>query len=169
MGEVLSQSEIHNLLKALSSGELDVDEMKNTEEKQVKNYDFARPSKFSKEHLRTLEIIFEHFGRLLSTNLPAYLRKTVNVEVVNSEVVIYSEFSNALSNPVLLGVVGMQPLSGNIIMEMASNLGFAIVDFLEVQVMLWIKREIFQKLNLQFWNVSLQCVLISCRNHGKML
>ena len=128
MGEVLSQSEIDNLLKALSSGELDVDEMKNTEEKQVKNYDFARPSKFSKEHLRTLEIIFEHFGRLLSTNLPAYLRKTVNVEVVNSEVVIYSEFSNALSNPVLLGVVGMQPLSGNIIMEMASNLGFAIVD-----------------------------------------
>ena len=55
MGEVLSQSEIDNLLKALSSGELDVDEMKNTEEKQVKNYDFARPSKFSKEHLRTLE------------------------------------------------------------------------------------------------------------------
>lgn len=49
MGEVLSQSEIDNLLKALSSGELDVDEMKNTEEKQVKNYDFARPSKFSKE------------------------------------------------------------------------------------------------------------------------
>ena len=128
MGEVLSQSEIDNLLKALSSGELDVDEMKNTEEKQVKNYDFARPSKFSKEHLRTLEIIFEHFGRLLATNLPAYLRKSVSVDVVNSEVVIYSEFSNALSNPVLLGVVGMQPLSGNIIMEMASNLGFAIVD-----------------------------------------
>ena len=63
MGEVLSQSEIDDLLKALSSGELDVDEMKNGEEKQVKNYDFARPSKFSKEHLRTLEIIFEHFGR----------------------------------------------------------------------------------------------------------
>ena len=128
MGEVLSQSEIDNLLKALSSGELDVDEMKNNDEKQVKNYDFARPSKFSKEHLRTLEIIFEHFGRLLATNLPAYLRKSVSVDVVNSEVVIYSEFSNALSNPVLLGVVGMQPLVGNIIMEMASNLGFAIVD-----------------------------------------
>ena len=56
MGEVLSQSEIDDLLKALSSGELDVDEMKNGEEKQVKNYDFARPSKFSKEHLRTLRL-----------------------------------------------------------------------------------------------------------------
>ena len=128
MSEVLSQNEIDNLLKALSSGELDVDEMKNTEEKQVKNYDFARPSKFAKEHLRTLEIIFENYGRLLATNLPAYLRKSVTVDVVNSEVVIYSEFSNALSNPVLLGVVGMNPLNGTVIMEMASNLGFAIVD-----------------------------------------
>lgn len=128
MGEVLSQDEIDNLLKALSTGELDADEMKNTDERQVKDYDFARPAKFSKEHLRTLEIIFEHFGRLLATNLPAYLRKSVSVDVVNSEVVIYSEFSNALSNPVLLGVVGMDPLMGNVVMEMASNLGFAIVD-----------------------------------------
>lgn len=128
MGEVLSQDEIDNLLKALSTGELDADEMKNTDERQVKDYDFARPAKFSKEHLRTLEIIFEHFGRLLATNLPAYLRKSVSVDVVNSEVVIYSEFSNALSNPVLLGVVGMDPLMGNVIIEMASNLGFAIVD-----------------------------------------
>ena len=128
MGEVLSQDEIDNLLKALSTGELDADEMKNTDERQVKDYDFARPAKFSKERLRTLEIIFEHFGRRLATNLPAYLRKSVSVDVVNSEVVIYSEFSNALSNPVLLGVVGMDPLMGNVIMEMASNLGFAIVD-----------------------------------------
>ena len=125
---MIKQDEIDNLLKALSSGELDVEEMKGTDEKQVKNYDFARPSKFSKEHLRTLEIIFEHFGRLLATNLPAYLRKSVNVDIVNSEVVIYSEFSNALSNPVLLGVVSMKPLAGNMVMEMASNLGFAIVD-----------------------------------------
>ena len=54
MPDVLSQDEIDNLLKQLSSGELDVEEMKSAEEKQVKNYDFARPSKFSKEHLRTL-------------------------------------------------------------------------------------------------------------------
>lgn len=128
MGEVLSQNEIDSLLRALNDGELDVEEMKDVPEKQVKNYDFARPSKFSKEHLRTLEIIFEHYGRLISTNLPVYLRKSVQVEVMNSEAVTYSEFSNALSNPVLLGVVDMEPLNGNIILEVASNLGYAIVD-----------------------------------------
>lgn len=128
MGDVLSQSEIDNLLNALSNGELDVEEIKDNNEKQVKEYDFARPSKFSKEHLRTLEIIFEHYGRLLTTNLPVYLRKSVQVEVMNSEAVTYSEFSNALSNPVLLGIVNFSPLQGNIIVEMASNLGYAIVD-----------------------------------------
>ncbi len=128
MGEVLSQNEIDSLLQALSSGELDVEEIKDGGEKQARNYDFARPAKFSKEHLRTLEIIFEHYGRLLSTTMPAYLRKTVQVEIMNSEAVTYSEFSNALSNPVILSIVNFEPLNGNIIMELATNLGFAMVD-----------------------------------------
>ena len=128
MGDTLSQDEIDNLLSALSSGELNPDELDKTPEKTVKNYDFARPSKFSKDHLRTLEIIFENYGRLLSTNLPAYLRKNVQVEVMNAEANTYSEFSNALSNPVLLGVVNFAPLEANIIIELAANLGFAIVD-----------------------------------------
>lgn len=48
MGDVLSQNEIDNLLQALSSGELDAEEIKDSDEKQIKNYDFARPAKFSK-------------------------------------------------------------------------------------------------------------------------
>ena len=128
MSDVLSQNEIDNLLKALSSGEVDVNEMKKSNEVQVKEYDFARPSKFSKEHLRTLEIIYDNYGRLLSTNLPIYLRKNIQVEVMNSEAVTYMEFSNALSNPVLLGIIDFEPLKGNIIMEMATKLGYAIID-----------------------------------------
>ena len=128
MGDTLSQEEIDNLLKAFNDGDLNADDFSDTKEKQVKNYDFARPSKFSKDHLRTLEIIFENYGRLLSTNLPAYLRKNVQVEVVNSEANTYSEFANALSNPVILGVVNFAPLEGNIIIELSANLGFTIVD-----------------------------------------
>lgn len=128
MADVLSQNEIDNLLKQLSSGELDVEEMNDEPVAKIKEYDFARPAKFSKEHLRTLEIIFEHFGRLVSSNLPAYLRKNVQIDVMNSEAVTYSEFSNALSNPVLLGVVNFSPLKGTVIIELASNLGYAIID-----------------------------------------
>lgn len=128
MGEVLSQNEIDSLLQALSSGELDADDISSIDEKPAKNYDFKRPAKFSKEHLRTLEIIFEHYGRLISTNLPVYLRKNIQVNVVNSEACTFSEFSTALANPVLLSVVAFNPLGGNILLELAANLGFAMID-----------------------------------------
>jgi len=128
VGEVLSQNEIDSLLQALSSGELDADEISSIDEKPAKNYDFKRPAKFSKEHLRTLEIIFEHYGRLLSTSLPVYLRKNIQVNVVNSEACTFSEFSTALANPVLLSIVSFYPLSGNIMLELAANLGFAMID-----------------------------------------
>lgn len=128
MGEVLSQNEIDNLLAALSSGEMDADQLQDNEEKKVKNYDFNRPAKFSKEHLRTLEIIFEHYSRLISTNLPVYLRKNVQVAVASSETVTFNEFTNALSNPVILGIINFAPLNGTIIMDLATNLGYAMLD-----------------------------------------
>ncbi len=128
MGDVLSQSEIDNLLSALNSGEFDSAEMEEVEQRQVKDYNFARPSKFSKDHLRTLVFIFEHYARLLSTHLPVYLRRNVQVEVMHAEAATFQEFSNSMSNPVLLGVVNFEPLEGNIIIEMASGLGYTIVD-----------------------------------------
>lgn len=128
MSEVLSQQEIDNLLAALSTGELDANDIQDKEEKQVKDYDFKRPVKFSKEHLRTLEIIFEHYGRLLATNLQVYLRKNVQVTVNSSETVTFSEFSNALSSPVILSIVNFAPLPGNILMELSLNIGYVIID-----------------------------------------
>ena len=128
MSEVLSQNEIDNLLAAFSTGELNVDQIQKDDEKKTKDYDFKRPAKFSKEHLRTLEIIFEHYARLLSTALPIQLRKPVQVSVGNSETVTYSEFSNALSNPVILGVINFRPLQGNIIIELQANIGFSFID-----------------------------------------
>lgn len=128
MSDVLSQSEIDNLLQALVSGDLDVNKMQNEDEKQVRDYDFSRPTKFSKEHLRTLEIIFEHYGRLISTNLPVFLRKNVQVMVSSSETVTFSEFTNSLANPVVLGIVNFAPLNGMIIMDLAINLAYAMLD-----------------------------------------
>ena len=56
MSDILSQSEIDNLSENNCRMEiLDVDQIQGEDEKQAKNYDFSRPTKFSKEHLRTLE------------------------------------------------------------------------------------------------------------------
>lgn len=129
MGEVLSQSEIDELFKALNTGEIDVSEMKEANvQKGIKIYDFARPSKFSKEQLRTLEIVFENYARLISTYLSGHLRTMVSAEVMNAEAITYSEFSNALNNPVILAVTDFRPLKGSILLELSPNMGYTIID-----------------------------------------
>ena len=47
---------------------------------------------------------------------------------MNSEACTFSEFSTALANPVLLGIVSFEPLNGSIMVELAANLGFTMVD-----------------------------------------
>ena len=52
--DVLSQSEIDDLLSALSTGVVSAEEMKvEQKQKKVKVYDFKRPDKFSKDQIRT--------------------------------------------------------------------------------------------------------------------
>ena len=66
--DVLSQSEIDKLLSALSSGDVNAEEVKAEEQqKKVKTYDFKRPDKFSKDQIRTLQMLHENFGRMLNT------------------------------------------------------------------------------------------------------
>lgn len=129
MGDILSQNEIDELLKALNTGEIDVHQMQNTkQEKKIKSHDFRRPSKFAKDHLKTLHIINENYARLITNFLSGYLRTLVQVDVISVEPLQYLEFTNSISNPVVLGVVDFTPLSGQIILEMAPNIAYSLID-----------------------------------------
>ncbi len=129
MGDVLSQSEIDELLKSLSSGELDVQEItEEPSERKIRNYDFRRPNKFAKDHLRTMHMIHENFARLVTNFLSGYLRTLVQVDVISVEQLTYYEFNNSISNPVVLAIVELSPLSGSVIVEMAPNIAYALID-----------------------------------------
>ena len=105
MNEVLSQDEIDQLLTAISTGEVDADEMKNnSEQRKVKIYDFKRPDKFSKDQIRTISMIHETFARLTSTSLSAQLRAMVHVHVVSVDQLTYEEFIRSIPNPTTLAV-----------------------------------------------------------------
>ena len=52
----------------------------------------------------------------------------MQVTVASSETVTFNEFTNALSNPVILGIIDFAPLNGNIILDLATNLGYAMLD-----------------------------------------
>ncbi|TCO79938.1 flagellar motor switch protein FliM [Marinisporobacter balticus] len=129
MSDVLSQSEIDALLQALSTGEVDAQEMKaETKEAKVKRYDFRRPNKFAKDQLRTLQIIHENFSRALNTFLSGYLRSLIHVEVLSVEQLSNYEFTNSIANPAILGIIDFSPLDGQIILDITADIAFAIID-----------------------------------------
>ena len=129
MAEILSQNEIDALLNALTSGEVDVEEIQDVDQvEKVKKYDFRNPQKIAKDQLRTLEIIHENFGRLFQTFLTAYLRAPVKTNILTVDQFAYSEFSNAISNPAFLSVVDFKPLNGQILIDISTNVVYSIID-----------------------------------------
>ena len=127
--DVLSQSEIDQLLSALSTGVVSAEEIKVEEEqKKIKVYDFKRPDKFSKDQIRTLYMLHENFARLLNTYLSTHLRTLVNVNVASVDQLTYEEFVRSLSNPSVISVMNMEPLKGNVILDLNPNIAFAIID-----------------------------------------
>ncbi len=129
MTEVLSQSEIDALLNALSTGEVDVEEIQEIDNsKKTKKYDFRNPQKISKEQIKTLEIIHENFSRYMQTFLTGYLRAPVKIQLLTVDQFAYIEYSNALPNPTFLSIIDFKPLNGQILFDISPNIIYTIID-----------------------------------------
>ena len=128
-GEILSQSEIDALLSALSTGEMDAEELKKEEvEKRVKVYDFKRALRFSKDQIRSLTRIHENFARLLTTYFSAQLRTYIHIAVASVDQLPYEEFVRSIPKMTILNVYEVPPLDGHIILEVNPNIAYAMMD-----------------------------------------
>lgn len=129
MVDVLSQNEIDALLAALSSGEMDAEELKKEEtQKKIRAYDFKRAVRFSKDHIRSLTRIHENFARFLTTYFSAQLRTFVQISVVQVEQLPYDEFIRSIPKMTILNIFEAEPLEGRMVLEVHPNVAFAMVD-----------------------------------------
>ncbi|MDR3356188.1 MAG: flagellar motor switch protein FliM [Spirochaetaceae bacterium] len=129
MTEVLSQDEIDQLLTAINAGSSETEEYKPVvDTRKIKIYDFKRPDKFSKEQIRTVQIMHETFARLTTTALSANLRSMVHVHVASVDQLTYEEFIRSIPTPTTLAIINMDPLKGNAILEMDPVITFSIID-----------------------------------------
>lgn len=139
MSDILSQAEIDALLSALSEGPKAQEDKgagavgtakgKGKDDRlNVKVYDFRRPNKFSKEQLHTIQAIHENFSRLVSTYLAAHVRTVVQINVNSVEQLTYDEVVNSMPNPTLMNIITVDPLEGNIIMDIKPSIAFTIID-----------------------------------------
>ena len=127
--DVLSQNEIDALLAALSSGEMDAEELKKEEStKRVRSYDFKRAVRFSKDHIRSLTRIHENFARFLTTYFSAQLRTFVQISVVSVDQLPYDEFIRSVPKMTILNVFEAEPLEGRMVLEVHPNVAYAMLD-----------------------------------------
>lgn len=128
-GDILSQNEIDALLSALSTGEMNAEQLKKEgTEKKVKVYDFKRALRFSKDQIRSLTRIHENFARLLTTFFSAQLRTYVQITVVSADQIPYEEFIRSIPKMTILNVYDVPPLDGRIVMELNPNIAYAMLD-----------------------------------------
>lgn len=158
MGEILSQNEIDALLSALSSGELNLDEHSLDEKQKVRKYDFKRPNKFSKDHIRTIEMVHENFARIASNYLTAHLRSSVQIKVISTEQITFEEFIHSIPNPTILISFFLEPFSGIMLFETGPQFVFQIIDIIfggngknliKIREFTEIEKNIMKKINLK--------------------
>ncbi|MCT2534531.1 flagellar motor switch protein FliM [Aquibacillus koreensis] len=127
--EVLSQNEIDALLSALSSGEMDANQLKREEnDKKVRVYDFKRALRFSKDQIRSISRIHENFARLLTTYFSAQLRTYTHISVASVDQIPYEEFIRSIPTMTILNIYSVSPLDGRIIFEFNPNIAYAMLD-----------------------------------------
>lgn len=130
MSNILTQSEIDELLSALQAGKdaPPIEEHAEEETKSVRPYDFRSANKFSKDQMRTLHFIYDNFASRLSTYLSGNVRAICEVEVISIEEQSFSELSNSMPTPVIIAVIGMSPLKGSILLEITPVIAYEIIS-----------------------------------------
>jgi len=130
MTDILSQDEIDALLGALDAGDIETEngEGAAAADSHARLYDFKRPDKFSKEQLRTIQMLHETFGRLWSSALSGMLRSLVNMSVISVDQLTYREFLLSMADPSVICVFSMSPLEGRAVIEFSPAIAFPLID-----------------------------------------
>ncbi len=128
-GNVLSQEEIDKLLKAMASGNSS-DNRLHPVQKNIKKYDFKRPQKFTKEHMKSLSVIHDNFTKYVSSYFVSVFGVQVRVETMSTEQITFHEFIFSMPNPTTVISFEMPPLLGNIFMSLESSLSILLLNSL---------------------------------------
>jgi flagellar motor switch protein FliM len=142
MAKILSQEEVDVLLSEFSEEEAAAAAAGTGQEvtvkpgkkktvdkdKKVSIYDFRRPDRVSKEQLRFLHSLHQRFARLFSSSLSVYLRALIEVNLYLVEQLTYGEFILSLPDPTFLNAIAMEPLEGNLVLEINPQIHFPMID-----------------------------------------
>ncbi|MGD9791380.1 MAG: flagellar motor switch protein FliM [Phycisphaerales bacterium] len=137
MADVLEQSEVDALLAAAASGSVEVEQLeaqvftrlkRDPGSIEIKDYDFKRPERVSKDQMRALQTLHESFARNFGASLSGFLRTIVEVKVATCEQMTYSEFISGLPNPTSFNLIDSDGLEGQMCFEISPLIIYPIID-----------------------------------------
>jgi flagellar motor switch protein FliM len=91
-------------------------------------YDFRRPNKFTREHVRALQIAHETFARQFTTVLSTTLRTVSHVQARGIGQLTYDEYIRDVANPTYLAILSLPPLAGAAIFHLPLPVVMTAVD-----------------------------------------
>jgi flagellar motor switch protein FliM len=110
--------------ETVSAGPVNVSRKKG----KIKAYDFRRPDKFSKDQIRTIEMMHESFARHFGADLSGYIRTIAEVTVTSVKQLTYMEYIEKVPNPTSIAVFSLDPLKGLALFEINPSIIFPIID-----------------------------------------
>jgi flagellar motor switch protein FliM len=93
-------------------------------------YDFRRPTKLAREHVRTLQLCYETFARRYGQLVTSTLRVVGTVSLISIEQLTYEEYIASLNSPTILALVTLEPLPGTAILELSLATAMTSIDHL---------------------------------------
>lgn len=127
MEKILSQEEIDALVRGMADGKVDTTPEEKDETK-ILPYDLTNQDRIIRGRMPTLEIANDNFSRLLRNNLSLSLRKVIDVGTKGFQMTKFGEFIHTLPVPSSLHIFKIEPLRGNAMLVLDSNLIFTLVD-----------------------------------------
>lgn len=93
-------------------------------------FDFRRPNKLNRDHIRSLENIHETFARQLTTVLSSTLRAVSQVTVASIEQMAYEDYVEEVPNPSHMTIISLDPLPGVAVLQFPLSAAMVIIDLM---------------------------------------
>jgi len=128
MGKILTQEEIDLLMGSASELRKETTQDDSAPTTSSVTYDFRRPDRVGKDHIRSLQLLHDRFARNVSGSLSAYLRAVTEVSSLSVEQLTYAEFLMSVPDPTAFYAISMAPLDGTAAIEINPAVAFSMID-----------------------------------------
>jgi flagellar motor switch protein FliM len=129
-GQVLSADAIAALVDAAREGRLPDEAPTQQRRRRMRAVDFTRPTKFTSEQERRLKRSLEAFCRTASTRLSAELRMPLELEVINSTQLTWSNAHAQVVSNSITAVVEARPIGTRLMLALEPALVLGAIELL---------------------------------------